>query len=69
MRIDVDEDVENGYKEPVSNLRMNPEDEDDYDRGLVYDKVPEIVTRGHQKRVAKIEKRAAYAKYLIMPTA
>ena len=51
---------------------MNPEEETDCDRGLVYDKVPEILTRGHQvsqKRVAKIEERAAYAKNLILPTA
>ena len=51
---------------------MNPEEEDDYDRGLAYNKVPEILTRGHQvshKRVAKIEERAAYAKYMILPTA
>ena len=68
----VEEAVENGFIKPASNLRMNPEEEDDYDRGLVYDTVPEILTRGHQvsqKRVAKMEERAAYAKYLILPTA
>ena len=72
MRMDVDEAVENRFIKPASNLRMNPEEEDDYDRGLVYDRVPEILTRGHQvsqKRVARIEERAAYAKYLILPTA
>ena len=50
--------------------RMNPEEENDNDRGLVYDRVPEILTRGlqvSQKRVAKIEERAAHAKYLILP--
>ena len=65
-------DVEHGFIKPASHLRMNPEKEDDYDRGLVYNKVPEILTRGHQvsqKRVARIEERVAYAKYLILPTA
>ena len=38
----------------------------------MFDKVPKILTRGHQlshKGVAKIEERAAHAKYLILPTA
>ena len=50
----------------IPRLHPNP---NDYDRGLVYDKVPEILTSGHQKRAAKIEERAAHAKYLILPTA
>ena len=43
---------------------MTPEEEDNYDKGLLYEKVPEILTRGHQvclKRVNKIEERAAQA--------
>ena len=58
MRMDVDEAVDNVYIKPTSEFRMNPEEENDYDRGLVYNKVPEILTCGHQvsqKRVAKIE--------------
>ena len=44
MRMDVDEDVEHGFINPASHLRMNPEEEDNYDRGLVYNKVPEVLT-------------------------
>jgi hypothetical protein len=36
MRMDVDEAVENGFMNPASHLRMNPEEEDDYDRGFMY---------------------------------
>ena len=57
MKRDIDEGVENGYIKPASELRMNPKEETEYDGGLVYDKVPEILTCRHQvsqKRVAKI---------------
>ena len=70
MRMDVEEAVEYRLIKPAYNLRMNPEEEDDFDRGLVYNKVPEILTCGHQvsqKRVAKIKERADYAKYMILP--
>ena len=72
MRMDVEEAIEGGYIKPASSLRMTPEEENDFDKGMVYDKVPEILTRGHQvsqKRVSKIEERAAQAEYLILPTA
>ena len=60
--MDVEEAVENGFIKPASQLRMKPEEEDNYDRGVVYDRMPEVLTRGHQvsqKREARIEERAA----------
>jgi hypothetical protein len=71
MRMDMDEAVENGFINPAYHLRMNPEEEDDHDRGSVNDKIPEVLTCRHQvsqNRVARLEERAAYAKYLILPT-
>ena len=46
MRMDVEEAIECGYIKPAFSLRMTPEEEDDFDKGMVYDKVPEILTRG-----------------------
>ena len=31
MKMDIDEAVENGYTKPASELRMNPEEETEYD--------------------------------------
>ena len=70
--MDVEEAIEGGCIKPASSLRMTPEEEDDFDKGMIYDKIPEILTRGHevsQKRVTKIEERAAKVEYLILPTA
>ena len=39
MRMDVDEAVENRFIKPTSQLRMNAEEESDYDGGLVYDRI------------------------------
>ena len=72
LPLDIDEVVDNGNIKQASKLGINPEEETDYDRGLVYEKIPEILTRGNlisRKRVAKIEERDAYAKYLILLTA
>ena len=71
MRLDIDEAVQLGYIKPASSLRMTVEEEDDYDKGLVYEKIPEVLTRGHvvsPKRVDLIQERAAHARYLIIPT-
>ena len=71
MRLDVDEAVEQGYIKPASKLRMTAEEEHDYDRGLVYEKIPEVLTKGHvvsTKRVDLMEERAAHATYLLLPT-
>ena len=46
-------------------------EEDYYERGLVYEKIPKVLTRGHvatTKRVDQMEERAAHAKYLLVPT-
>ena len=71
MKMDTEEAVEQGYIKPASELRMTVEEEQDYDRGLVYEKIPEILTRGHvvsTKRVDLMEERAAHSKYLLLPT-
>ena len=55
----------------IGDLRMSKEEKEDYDRGLVFERIPEILTIGHvvtAKRVNLLEERAAHAKYLILPT-
>ena len=72
MRMDVVEAIENGHIKPASELRMTLEEEGAYEKGIVYDRVPEIMTHGHQlsqKRTNQIEERAPQANYLILPTA
>ena len=69
MRLNIDEAVEQGYIKPASELRLTLEEEDDYERGLVLEKIPEVLTRGHvasTKRVDLMEERASHAKYLLI---
>jgi hypothetical protein len=43
MRMDISEAVD-AYIKYVSELRLNPKKESYYERGLVYEKVPDILT-------------------------
>ena len=63
MKLDLVEVIAQGLIKPAAKLRMKPEQEDEYKKGLLYEKVPEILTRGHvvnTKRVEKIEERAEF---------
>ena len=56
---------------PAVELRLNEEDENDYLEGIMFDKVPELLTRGHvinEYRLSEIEKRAKFSQYLVQPT-
>ena len=71
MRMDISEAEEDGYITHVSKLKLKPEEEDDFKQGLLFDKVPDILTHGHQVsavRVDKMTERATVADYLIQPT-
>ena len=41
--MDISEAVD-AYIKHVGEMRLNPKEESDYERGLVYEKVPEILT-------------------------
>ena len=47
MRMDFDEAEEAGYITHASKLRLKPEEEADYQQGLLFERVPEILTHGH----------------------
>ena len=71
MRMDFDEAEEAGYITHASKLRLKPEEEADYQQGLLFERVPEILTHGHvitPERVEKLKERATVANYLIVPT-
>ena len=71
MKLEFSESVDKGIIKPASCLRVRDEEESEYRKGLVFEKVPEILTRGHvidEMRVGKIEERANFSKYLILPT-
>ena len=73
MKDEVDEAVANGILTPVANLRVNEEQEEDYNDGLVFEKSQEILTRGHQtsaliSRTDRVKSRAEVAGYLLLPT-
>jgi len=47
MRMDVSDAEEAGYITQASKLRLKPEEQSDYQQGLMYEKYPEVLTRGH----------------------
>ena len=71
MTGEIDEAVAQGILTPIANLRLNEEEEKFYNDGLVYEKSPEILTRGHTvllaSRVEKVKLRVAQVDYLISP--
>ena len=57
MQMDVSDAEEAGYITHARKLWLKPEEDSDYQKGLVFDKIPEILTHGHvvtQERVTKI---------------
>ena len=56
--------IDDGVIKPAAQLRLNEEEKDDYQKGIIFDKVPELLTRGHvinEYRVTEIEKRAKFS--------
>ena len=65
------EATDKGLIRPAGELRMNEKDEDEYDKGLVFERTPELLIKGHvvtAERVAKMQERAMYSDYIIQPT-
>ena len=78
MKLDIEVAVESGFLKPAENLKaVTSEEEEDFKKGFVFDKEPEVLTRGHYSsektygsgRIAKIEERATYSNYgKLLPT-
>ena len=62
MKKDIKNAIDGGILTPVSELRLRSKEEyDDFYDGCVFDRVPEILTRGHvlnQRRLSLIQERA-----------
>lgn len=70
MTGDLDEAIACDIIKPALQLRIKPEEENDFNDGCVFEK-PEILTRGHvtnQTRINKIEERATFSNYPLLPT-
>ena len=70
MTMDIDDAIAIDVIKPALQLRIKPEEESEFNDGCVFEK-PEILTRGHvttQARIDKIEERAAFSNYTLLPT-
>ena len=62
--MDVDEAEEAGYITHGSKLRLKSEEESDFEKALLFERIHEILTHGHvitQERVRMMGERAAVA--------
>ena len=72
MKLSLESATSQGFIKPAANLRIrNDEEEFEYRKGIVFEKIPEILTKGHvvnERRVTLIEERAQFSQYLVLPT-
>ena len=65
--------VAQGIIKPSGDLRLNPVDEDEHDKGYILEKDIEILVKGHcvdvnhSKNVENMTERATFSKYLFIP--
>ena len=72
MKEEIDNAVEKGILVPAKSLRLTDKEEDDYKKGFVYEKTPEILTPGHtvmmtKAGIEKVKERQEFSDYLIPP--
>ena len=66
----VEKAVSEGILKPISELRMADDEENEFSKGLIFERTPEILIQGHaitQERVDKMVARAEYSNYLFSP--
>ena len=80
MKSDISEAVKNKILTPLDKLCIQDEQKADYDKGFVFEKTKDILTKGHvvttticgvvqnKERVDLVYSRAAFAKYIVLPT-
>ena len=47
MKMNLEEAIQNEAIKPALDLRINEEEKDDFKEGIIFEAVPEILTRGH----------------------
>ena len=71
MTMDIQEAKDQGFIKSARELKIREEQEVDFKKGLIFEKVPNLLTRGHhvaERRLELLEKRAEFSKYEILPT-
>ena len=73
MKGEIDDAVEKGILSSINNLRLNNDDEESFNKGLVFEKTPEILTKGHpavllSTRAENVKSRSEFSKYVLCPT-
>ena len=67
----VEKAVSEGCIIPAVELRVSDAERNDFKEGIIFEKVPELLTRGHvfnKERISKIEERAKVSGYVVVPT-
>ena len=57
MKLEIGEALQQKIIKPALELRVKEEEESEFSKGLIFEKVPEILTRGHvicESRISKI---------------
>ena len=79
MKMELHEAVENGFLKPAAELKpVSVEKEEEFKKGFLFEKEPEVLTRGHpatdqasisQGRLDKLEERTVHSNYgKLLPT-
>ena len=77
MRLDLGDAVSQGFIKPVSDIRVTKDIEEEFNEGLVFGDREELLTRNNpaqivnvvsENRVKKIQDRAEFSNYLLLPT-
>ena len=72
MKGSMEDALEKDIIKHAGNLRLNDNEKEEYDRGLIFEKCPQILIKGHgafaTNRIQKMASRAEFSKYLFMPT-
>ena len=71
MTMEIETAKKLGFIRPAKSMRVKDDQEDDFKKGLTFEKIPELLTRGHhvnEKRLGLLEERAEYSQYLVLPT-
>ena len=67
----VEKAVNEGCIIPAIELRVSDAERNDFKEGIIFEKVPELLTRGHvlnKERISKIQDRAKVSEYVVLPT-
>ena len=79
MKLDFHEATNAGYLKPADSLKViSGKKEDEFRKGFIFEKEPEVLTRGHiaskqvsvsHNRISKLQERAIFSNYgLLLPT-